>query len=146
MLFPVFFRWGKGGIFCVFGGGTFWEGSQYIHIFFLNSSFLICLIFMGDMWPPHAHALPPWYPSSSSNQRPVTLSSLMTDALPITIIFTEEGGRGKGQKRLRTSYRHNCSQTDLATDLPMVCKFKFVRLGHIKKNYCSLCLGLMLAL
>ena len=30
-------------------------------------------------------------------------------------------------KCIQESYRPNCSQTDLATDLPMLCKFKFVR-------------------
>ena len=39
-----------------------------------------------------------------------------------------------GQKRLRSSYGLNCSKTDLATDLPMVCKLKFVHCGHILKN------------
>ena len=38
-----------------------------------------------------------------------------------------------GAKRFRESYQPNCSQTDLSTDLPMVCKFKFVCYGHIKK-------------
>ena len=42
--------------------------------------------------------------------------------------------RGGGQKRLQTSYRLNCSKTDQVTDLPMVCKFKFVRYSHIKKK------------
>ena len=28
----------------------------------------------------------------------------------------------------------NCSTTNLATGLPLVCKFKFVRYGHIKKK------------
>ena len=32
------------------------------------------------------------------------------------------------------SYRLNCPKTGLLTDLPMVCKFKFVRYGHIE-NY-----------
>ena len=41
---------------------------------------------------------------------------------------------GGGQQCRRASYRLNCSLTNLVTDLPMVCKFKFVRYGHIKKK------------
>ena len=33
------------------------------------------------------------------------------------------------------SYQLNCSQTNLVTDLPMVCKFKFVCCGHITNHY-----------
>ena len=36
-------------------------------------------------------------------------------------------------------YRLDCSKTDLATDLPMVCKFKFVRYSYINKY--RLCTG-----
>ena len=45
---------------------------------------------------------------------------------------------GGGQKRLRISYRLNCSQTDLARDLAMVSKFKFVVHGHTKKKISAL--------
>ena len=48
------------------------------------------------------------------------------------------------QKRLRASYRLNCSQTDLATDLPMICKFKFVRYSRIEKKTLSMCLSSIL--
>ena len=45
------------------------------------------------------------------------------------------GGGGRwGQKCFRASYWLNCSQTDLSTDLPMVCKFKFVHYCHMKKK------------
>ena len=43
-----------------------------------------------------------------------------------------------------SSFHLNCSKTDLVTDLPMVCKFNFVRYGDLKKEYCSFCLGLIL--
>ena len=43
------------------------------------------------------------------------------------------------QKTLWASYQLNCSQTNLATDLPMVRKFKFVHCGHIKKKFSALC-------
>ena len=39
-------------------------------------------------------------------------------------------------KCLRASCWLNWSKTDLARDLPMVCKFKFVRYVHIKKKWC----------
>ena len=39
------------------------------------------------------------------------------------------------QKLLQASYQLNCSQTYLATDLQMVCKFKFVCYGIIKVLY-----------
>ena len=48
-------------------------------------------------------------------------------------------GGGGGQQCRRASYRLNCSLTNLVTDLPMVCKFKFVRYGHIKKKDSALC-------
>ena len=39
-----------------------------------------------------------------------------------------------GGGRLQTSYRLYCSKTDMATDMPMVCKLKFVHYGHTKKH------------
>ena len=41
---------------------------------------------------------------------------------------------GGGRNHLFAPYRLNYSLTDLMTDLPMVCKFKFVLYGHIKKK------------
>ena len=41
---------------------------------------------------------------------------------------------GRGRNHLFAPYRLNYSLTDLMTDLPMVCKFKFVLYGHIKKK------------
>ena len=54
----------------------------------------------------------------------------------LTLIRT--GGGVGGQKRLRAYYRLNCSQTDLARDLAMVSKFKFVLYGHTKKKISAL--------
>ena len=45
------------------------------------------------------------------------------------------GGR---QKRLWVSYWLNCSYTDLMTDMLMVCKFRFVHYGHMKKKSLAL--------
>ena len=54
-------------------------------------------------------------------------------------------GKGKGGNHLFAPYRLNYSLTDLMTDLPMVCKSKFVRYSHIKKELCSTCLSSIMA-
>ena len=56
----------------------------------------------------------------------------------IWVSEVEEDSKGDGEGKcmlvhLFAPYWLNYSLTDLMTDLPMVCKFKFVLYGHIKK-------------